>query len=134
MVGKKAAFATPMLAFAAAMRRSAAEISGLRSSNSEGKPGGMKGGTVESACSETRNVEAGWPTNNARVCSNCVRWSMTAGNCACVVFSTVSAWATSRSDTAPPARRLRVNCSDLVKTSTLEFRTAFCVSNVRNVK
>ena len=38
-----------MLAFAAAIRRSAAEMSGLRSSNSEGKPDGIKGGAVESA-------------------------------------------------------------------------------------
>lgn len=42
--GKKAARATPMFAFAAAMLRSAAEISGLRSSNSEGNPGGITGG------------------------------------------------------------------------------------------
>src|SRR5258706_9020969 len=90
-VGKNAALATPMLAFADAMRRSAAEMSGLRSSNAEGKPGGIKGGAVERARSETRNVEAGWPASNARACSDCARWSVTAGNCASVVFSTVCA-------------------------------------------
>jgi len=40
---RKQPLATPMLAFAAAIRRSAAEISGLRSSNSDGKSGGMTG-------------------------------------------------------------------------------------------
>src|SRR3989442_3554305 len=76
-VGKNTAFATPMLALAAAIRRSAAEISGRRSSNSEGNPDGLKGGAVESACSETRNVEAGSSTKDTHASSNWVRSSPT---------------------------------------------------------
>jgi hypothetical protein len=57
--GKKAAVTTPMLAFAAAMRRSVAEMSGLRSSNSEGNPDEIRGGSVESNCSGIWNKEAG---------------------------------------------------------------------------
>src|SRR5207253_2891038 len=60
-VGKNAAFATPMLALAAAMRRSAAATSGRRSSNSDGNPGGMTGGCASSGRSATVNEDAGTP-------------------------------------------------------------------------
>src|SRR5258708_2325920 len=89
MVGKKAALATPMLAFAAAMRRSAAEMSGLRSSNSEGKPGGIRGGAVESALSKILKLEAFCPTKTAKACSKRLRCSATAGSWACVVLRIV---------------------------------------------
>src|SRR5258707_12112938 len=88
-VGKKAALATPMLAFADAMRRSAAEMSGRRSSNADGKPGGSKGGAVERGRSEMRKIEAGCPANSASACSNCARCRVTAGNWAWGVLRTV---------------------------------------------
>src|SRR5438874_12121451 len=62
ITGKKAALATPICAFAEASWRSASATSGLRSSNSLGRPAGISGGvgfhfsfTSESAA--TLNVE-----------------------------------------------------------------------------
>ena len=69
-----------VLALAEATRRSAAEMSGRRSNSSEGKPGGTKGGAIDSLRSMIRKVEAGCPTRIASACSNCARWSATAGN------------------------------------------------------
>src|SRR3989442_12550909 len=102
-----------MLAFADAMRRSAAETSGLRSSNAEGKPGGIKGGAVERGRSETRNVEAGWPANRASAGSNCARWRVTAGNHALGVFNTVSARGHAATAHAPPTPRVAGDLWDL---------------------
>src|SRR5580698_11233212 len=70
-VGKYAALAMPICAFAWATRRSAAAISGRRSRSWEGTPNGIAGGLVLSGSTGIEKVDAGWPINIARACSNC---------------------------------------------------------------
>src|SRR5258706_5561247 len=84
------------------MRRSAAEMSGLRSSNSEGNPDGIKGGAAERARSEIRNVEAGCPTKRGKACSNFARWRVTAGELARGFFRNGFAPGAARVDTPSP--------------------------------
>ena len=64
-VGKNAATATPIWALAAATRRSAAAMSGRRSSSSDGTPTGMAGGPVASGAAAIENVAGGRPMRTA---------------------------------------------------------------------
>src|SRR5271157_2330607 len=68
-LGKYAALATPIWALAWATARSAAAMSGRRSSSSEGIPTGVAGGLVSRACAGRANVDAGWPIKTAMACS-----------------------------------------------------------------
>src|ERR1035441_9172631 len=102
MRGKNAAQARPTSAFAAAMRRSAAAISGRRSSNSLGTATGMPGLASRASfaaasapfVASSPNAGAGWPVRVASACRKVARCSCTAGICASVVASWVSAWET----------------------------------------
>src|SRR5712692_11791331 len=87
MVGKKAAFATPIWAFAAATRRSAAAISGLRSRISDGMPTGIVGGTRARGVVGMERLEVGFPISSAMACSNCARCTPTSIAWAWVVLS-----------------------------------------------
>ena len=69
MVGKKAARAIPMRWFASAARRSAAAISGRRSNNCEGRPGGMTGGCASSGVTGSEKLLGGCPIRMAMACS-----------------------------------------------------------------
>src|SRR5207249_1446832 len=57
--GKNAAFATPMRAFAAAMVRLAAAMSGRRSSSDEGRPAGIAGMALANDAWVRLNAAAG---------------------------------------------------------------------------
>src|SRR5215510_4157443 len=72
-VGYQAATATPIWAFAEATWRSAAATSGRRSSNSDGRPAGTKGGVCVSGSAAIEKVDAGTPINTAIACSSCAR-------------------------------------------------------------
>jgi hypothetical protein len=66
MVGKNAARATPMSALAAATRRSAAAMSGRRSSRVEGTPAGISGTrALQVGSAARRKPLAGSPTRVA---------------------------------------------------------------------
>ena len=71
--GKNADFARPTRAFAACIARSAAEISGRRSSNAEGKPGGTRTVTGASGASANEKSAGGLPSRIARLCSDAAR-------------------------------------------------------------
>ncbi len=71
--GKNADFATPIREFAAAIARSAAAISGRRSSNEDGKPGGMLISTGFSGLAAIENCDADLPSSTARLCSDAAR-------------------------------------------------------------
>jgi len=81
----------PIWALASAMLRSAAAISGRRSSNCEGNPIGMGGGDVVIGLTGMENPEAGLPTSVAIACSNSARAIPTLILCACTVSRVV--WA-----------------------------------------
>ena len=68
-VGKNAARATPIDSFAAAVSRSAAAISGRRSSKVDGTPGGKVGISIGLVVTGIENVDAGWPISVAMACS-----------------------------------------------------------------
>ena len=68
--GKYAARATPIRAFAAATRRSAAATSGLRSSSVDASPVGIDGTPGSAATGGSENVDADSPTSAAIACSS----------------------------------------------------------------
>src|SRR6185369_9513123 len=72
-VGYQAASDTPIWALAAATRRSAAAISGRRSSSCEGMPGGIAGGVEMNAATGREKSAGGWPTSSAMACSSWAR-------------------------------------------------------------
>jgi len=72
IVGKNAARAAPILAFAPRSVCSAARMSGRRASSSDGNPPGRSGGTIPSGsvmassnCRDSSGV-SGWPINSTR--------------------------------------------------------------------
>src|ERR1700723_2775800 len=73
MLGKYAARATPMRAFAAAIARSAEATSGRRCNRSEGSPTGNTGNGGAAAEGARVKLGAGVPIRVAIACSNCGR-------------------------------------------------------------
>src|ERR1700679_1560652 len=78
--GKKAALATPTSAFAAAMRRSAAAMSGRCSSSSLGTLGGTPGTSGSGPSLETSKSTGDWPHKMASACRVCARCNSMGGN------------------------------------------------------
>ena len=100
-VGKKAVSATPICAFAAAIRRSAAAMSGRRSSSVDGRSAGMLGRAGTAATGATASSAGGFPIRTAIACSSCARSTPTAIAWASVLCSWVRACATSDAETIP---------------------------------
>ena len=73
MLGKKAALATPISALAAAMRRSAAAISGRRCSKVDGTAVGASGSLSALVSEAMAKSDAGLPTSAAMACSTSAR-------------------------------------------------------------
>ena len=99
--GKYAASAMPMRALAAAILRSAAATSGLRSRSVDGTPGGMSGMRALNSVRGRTNVDGGSPTSTATAFSSwarVARWSIA---CASVLRSCVSACTTSTRAATP---------------------------------
>ena len=90
-LGKNADVATPIWAFAAATRLSAAAISGRRSRSSEGMATGIGGGATEMGARGIVTIAGGLPIRVAMACSNWERWMSISVDCARVVYSCVSA-------------------------------------------
>ncbi|MCY1288432.1 hypothetical protein D9M70_374720 [compost metagenome] len=90
-----------MPALADITRRSAAAMSGRRSSSAEGTPTGTfgKAGTRSSAA--RAKSAGGTPTSTAMACSSCARWYSRSMDWAWVLFSWVRAWVTSDLGTMP---------------------------------
>src|SRR5689334_12514013 len=72
-VGYQAASETPIWALAAATRRSAAAISGRRSSSCEGIPSGIAGGVALNATTGIAKSAGALPISSAMACSNWAR-------------------------------------------------------------
>jgi hypothetical protein len=70
IAGKNAADATPISAFAAATRRSAAATSGRRSNSRDGTPAGMDGGSPSCGVGASARLAGGSPT----LARNVVAW------------------------------------------------------------
>src|SRR5882672_10452829 len=85
----------PICSLASATRRSAAAMSGRRSSSWDGMPTGMSGGGVASGRGDRPKAAGGFPMSVAIACSSCARCTVMSVACACVVSSWVWAWATS---------------------------------------
>ncbi len=114
------------------MRRSAAAMSGRRSSSAEGTPTGMGGGVVASGATGSEKVDAGCPRSRAIACSVCTRATPTSMASACVVLSWVSACTTSTREATPLARRFRVSCSALANATTVSSSSRFWASSMRS--
>ena len=82
-IGKNAAFAMPICSFAAATGRSAAVMSGRRSSSADGTPIGITAAAASSATAGGIDTLAGGlPMRMAIACSNCARATPTSISCA----------------------------------------------------
>ena len=68
--GKKSAWATPILALAAAIKRSASATSGRRLRSSDGNPAGMTGGVASHDLGSILKLEAATPQRTAIAFSN----------------------------------------------------------------
>ena len=105
--GKKAACAMPICALAAATRRSAAAMSGRRSSSSEGRPAGTSGTLAAKAIGLSRRgsekAAGGLPSSSAIAFSSCARCTPRSTACARVLASCVSACTTSTRAATPAA-------------------------------
>ena len=112
--GKYAATATPIRALAAAMRRSAAAISGRRSRMWDGTPTGTAGGAVVAGrgAGGREKPAGGSPVSTAMACSSSARCTPTSIAVAWVVLSWVSAWTTSTREATPARCRSCVSSSD----------------------
>ena len=71
--GYQAAAATPIPAFAAAIRRSAAAISGRRSNSADGTPSGTLGSSSRYGAAGSANSAGGLPISTAIACSSRAR-------------------------------------------------------------
>ncbi|MNS73077.1 hypothetical protein D3C72_1065060 [compost metagenome] len=99
--GKNAAFATPIRALAAAICRSAAAMSGRRSSSSDGRPAGTATGAVSKGRAASVNCAGGTPVSTASACSWLARRRSMPARSARAVPSSASARAGSRSVVSP---------------------------------
>ena len=94
-------------------RRSAAAMSGRRSSSSDGTRDRDVAETRRRAgCGAIESSDGGLPISTAIACSSCARWTVASSTCACVDASCASACATSPRATMPAAYWLRVSCSE----------------------
>ncbi|MNY50018.1 hypothetical protein D3C86_1854900 [compost metagenome] len=101
MRGKNAALATPMRALAAAIWRSAAAMSGRRSSSSDGNPAGIAIGAASNGRAGSENAAGGTPVSTASACSWLARRRSMPARSARAVPSSASARAGSRSVVSP---------------------------------
>ena len=107
--GKNAAWATPICALAAATRRSAAAISGRRSSSCDGSWAGTTGGWGSVPVAGRLKLAGAWPSSAARAFSSWVRVVSASSNCTWVDLYCDSACATSATEATPACWRLRVS-------------------------
>ena len=84
----------PTVALASAMVRSAAAMSGRRSSTCEGTPVGTVGGAVSLGSNASATSEAGLPMSVAMACSYCARAMPRLADAAWVAASVFCAWTT----------------------------------------
>ncbi len=101
MSGKNALSATPICALAAAIRRSAAAMSGRRCNSADGSPAGIAGSPGGPAAGAIVSSAGGLPISTAIACSNWARKTPTAISWARVLSSWVWACATSEAATIP---------------------------------
>ena len=91
----------PIAALAAAIRRSAAAISGRRSSKLDGSPAGISGRAGSPGAGAMLSSDGGLPISAAIAFSSWPRWIATAIARARVLSTVVRACATSAAETRP---------------------------------
>eukprot|EP01022_Parablepharisma_sp_SALTPOND_P004192 TRINITY_DN118_c0_g1_i1.p1 TRINITY_DN118_c0_g1~~TRINITY_DN118_c0_g1_i1.p1 ORF type:complete len:1977 (+),score=693.89 TRINITY_DN118_c0_g1_i1:34526-40456(+) len=133
-LGKQAALATPILALAAATRRSAAATSGRRSSSIEGRPCGTGGATAVNGAFGKEKVEGVLPTSRAMACSTWARVTPLSSAEAWADFSWVCAWITSDLATMPAAYWFWVSWQERWQASTVSCSTCCWASSTRNCR